>query len=314
MTKRIAIQLYGHLRSYKQTYKSIFDNIVNANPDVKFDIFIHTWDELDSIQVMPHYEKDKKIAGLKLYDNEIEEVKDLYKPKKLIVEKQLELSDVQISRTKELNYDINLSQANLNVCHSFCSVNRLRLEYEKENSIVYDLVITTRPDIVYYDSLRFTPFYEKTQGWHLYNEDEINNRIFSTYINGVLQVINSDVYVPGIDLLLLSTPSAMDKIAKWEDNITEYINIRPEFAICKMIKYEGLKHSYFVYEKDKCWTILRYCVGGKTCLLQTFAEFLYNKIKRFLINSKTYCRNTYLNVTTYKSKETLEQYINNHLK
>ena len=43
---RIAIYLYGHMRTYKNTYKKFLENIVNPNikDGWKIDIFIHTWD------------------------------------------------------------------------------------------------------------------------------------------------------------------------------------------------------------------------------------------------------------------------------
>lgn len=47
--KHIAIQLFGHLRTYEKLAPYFIKNVVNENAldGYKIDIFIHTWDELD---------------------------------------------------------------------------------------------------------------------------------------------------------------------------------------------------------------------------------------------------------------------------
>ena len=44
--KRLAIQFFGHTRTYKKTYESFLKNIVEPNlkDGWQIDIFIHTWD------------------------------------------------------------------------------------------------------------------------------------------------------------------------------------------------------------------------------------------------------------------------------
>ena len=50
MTKKIAVQMFGHLRTFEHTYKSFFENLINPNKEdgYEIDIFIHTWDKLEA--------------------------------------------------------------------------------------------------------------------------------------------------------------------------------------------------------------------------------------------------------------------------
>lgn len=255
--KKIAIQLYGHLRTFDKTAQTLQKYIIDANPNIEFDIFIHTWDELDSVQKMPHYEKGNTFAGKTLTEEQRQKVLDLYKPKKIIIEPQIELTSEQKDIVTSSNYDMKLATVFRNISHTFCSVNTLRQKYEKETGNQYDLVIVTRPDIIFYDKLNLTPFYEKNCGWNFFDENTLKDYVFSTYINGVHSVINPEKYVAGIDLLMFAHPEVLNKLAKWEENINSCLDLWAEFAIVKMLNKFNLKHSYFVYEKDKFWTITR---------------------------------------------------------
>ena len=85
--KRLAIQFFGHTRTYKKTYESFFKNIVEPNlkDGWEVDIFIHTWDMSSSSDKSWH-------NGMDLFDinplnqNDIEDIKRIYSPKSFLVE------------------------------------------------------------------------------------------------------------------------------------------------------------------------------------------------------------------------------------
>lgn len=132
--KKIAIQLYGHLRTFEQTAQTLYMYIIDANPDIEFDIFIYTWDEIDSVQQMPHYEKRESFAGKSLTEEQLNKIQELYHPKKISIEHQIELTPKQKAIVTSSNYDIKLATVFRNISHTFCSVNFLRQEYEKQTN------------------------------------------------------------------------------------------------------------------------------------------------------------------------------------
>ncbi|WP_086304117.1 hypothetical protein [Campylobacter devanensis] len=85
--KRLAIQFFGHTRTYKKTYESFFKNIVEPNlkDGWQIDIFIHTWDMSSSSDRSWHNGKDLFDIN-PLNQNDIEDIKRIYSPKSFLVE------------------------------------------------------------------------------------------------------------------------------------------------------------------------------------------------------------------------------------
>ena len=79
----IAIQLFGHLRTFEQASSSFLQNVVEVNKadghDV--DIFIHTWDELDHSTVNYRNPNGECLTDTRLLDSEFEIAQRLYRPK-----------------------------------------------------------------------------------------------------------------------------------------------------------------------------------------------------------------------------------------
>ncbi|MBR6612688.1 MAG: hypothetical protein IKK93_10720, partial [Campylobacter sp.] len=153
---RIAIYLYGHMRTYKNTYKKFLENIVNPNikDGWKIDIFIHTWDIFSITD--PNSWQDKQnlfptLNNKKLTQTDMNEIINIYNPKKIVFEPD--------NGRPAQRY------------HKVRAVNQLRLDYEKEHNIKYDFFITTRPDIYF-----LKPFilnvYLKFYATHQYFKDK----------------------------------------------------------------------------------------------------------------------------------------------
>ncbi|MEB2807341.1 hypothetical protein Q9Q60_05345 [Campylobacter upsaliensis] len=85
---KLAICFMGHLRTYKQTYESFLENILKPNLEdamwEEIDIFIHTWDTFEKSGFAWH-EQNKEIDGVKITEQVICEVKQIYKPKKCLL-------------------------------------------------------------------------------------------------------------------------------------------------------------------------------------------------------------------------------------
>ena len=149
MTKRLAIQLFGHLRTFEQTYDSFYKNVIlpNKKNGYLIDVFIHTWDEIEYEAPQWHSEGCEYLRGKKLSKEQIDILLKRYQPKKYEITPQLQ-TDLNISfdeftggKTSYLNV--------INVYYTKYRVNQLRLEYEKEQNIKYNWVMNTRCDIFY---------------------------------------------------------------------------------------------------------------------------------------------------------------------
>ena len=85
--KRLAIQFFGHTRTYEKTYESFFKNIVESNvkDGWQIDIFIHTWDMSSSSDGSWYNRQDLFDIHL-LSQDDIENIRKIYNPKVFLVE------------------------------------------------------------------------------------------------------------------------------------------------------------------------------------------------------------------------------------
>ncbi|WP_096018542.1 hypothetical protein [Campylobacter lanienae] len=85
--KRLAIQFFGHTRTYKKTYESFFKYIVEPNQQDgwEIDIFIHTWDMSSSSSGSWHEGQDM-FDIYPLSQSDIDDIKQIYNPKAILIE------------------------------------------------------------------------------------------------------------------------------------------------------------------------------------------------------------------------------------
>ena len=248
MSKRIAIQLFGHLRSFRITYKSLIKNIVESNKKdgYEVDIFIHTWAETDHSDVVWHNPSGKK-RGAAVTENIKNEIYKFYKPKKILVEKQLEAKS-----------DVKDGKRVLNLAYTVYKSSELRHEYQKETSVLYDYVIVTRPDILFYKPFRLNSFlsvYEK------YNMEIPQNALFVPYyfgneINNTNESIIYDKrFILNFDLLFWGDETVIDKAT----NIYSSLNLENIYSQL-WYRYwvdEHLNPIRIKYDERMCFSIIR---------------------------------------------------------
>jgi hypothetical protein len=150
MPKRIAVQLFGHLRSFRRTYKSFLKHVVEANKvdGYEVDIFIHTWTETDHSDIVWH-NPTGKTRGSTVTDMVINEIQRYYNPKKIVIETQIDTIDYQFVRKWEGPTITTSYKHIINTAYTVYKSSELRREYAKERTIKYDYVIVTRPDILF---------------------------------------------------------------------------------------------------------------------------------------------------------------------
>lgn len=140
---KIAVCLFGHLRTYKYCYKFLKENLLDL---YDCDVFMHTWSTLSRTQKGGRNELISDNSTLKLKD----EIIKLYNLKDILIEEQ---------KNNESEYGIVMSEINTplslfgmhNMFYSNFKANQLREEYQKKYNVQYDYVICTRPDVILYE-------------------------------------------------------------------------------------------------------------------------------------------------------------------
>ena len=207
MKKRLAIQLFGHVRTFKDAAPSFFKNIISANhnDDYEIDIFIHTWSEVE------HNTINYRIDGTdttELKKTDKQELLNIYRPVSLLIESQLPINEkVIIEKTTGASRSI---KGIYNNSYTTFKVNELRQKYEKEHNVKYDWVIQTRPDILFLSPFKIDDFFQK------YNELNIEPGAYALYFahnifnGGAIKVADPHL-IPGTDLIYFSSPEVMNK-------------------------------------------------------------------------------------------------------
>ncbi|MBM0637674.1 hypothetical protein LNU06_06890 [Campylobacter sp. VicNov18] len=141
MGKKLAVHLFGALRTYSQTYESFFSNIIDVNKQDgwEIDIFLHTWDQFDTGSAHSHI-KYPGLTGVKIGIHDIENIIGIYQPKQYLIEPPI------LDATKSGMY-ITLEK-----------VNSLKLDYEQKHNIKYNYHLYTRPDIMFFKPLKIDEY------------------------------------------------------------------------------------------------------------------------------------------------------------
>ena len=140
---KIAIQLFGHMRTYKQCYRALFDNLISQ---YDCDVFIHTWDKIDhNTTVWHNYHVTSNDGPEKLKSDII----NTYNPKKICMESQ---NPVDMGCVTANGYQISKFGIK-SMLYGMSMANDLRKQYQKETGVEYNVVIVTRPDIILHKPL-----------------------------------------------------------------------------------------------------------------------------------------------------------------
>jgi len=139
---KIAVQFFGHLRTFEETHGFTMTNLIER---YDCDIFMHTWDEIDSSTLA----WNNKLQYKK--DISWDTVENIYKPKKLKIEHQ-EIKEDQIVASLDGSRKTSLNGMKF-MFYSMEQANKLRHDYEQETGTKYDIVLCIRPDIAVYSFL-----------------------------------------------------------------------------------------------------------------------------------------------------------------
>lgn len=227
-----ALLLHGHMRTFDKCFPELEKNLLSKySPD----IFIHTWNLLDSTTASWYKGETSESS----YVNEDEIIKT-YNPKNIIVEAQ--------RMPDETNKLINSSNLFGFSCmyESLSKSCDLKSQYEKKNEFKYDLVIKIRPDI--FLQSEFPTF-------------EINElERYDIFIAGNKKNSHPksiDDYL-AVDIINAGKSENMDKTCDLYYNIKSYFSEENnENGFIKYVKDIGFKYKMLSYDYNSHWHIKR---------------------------------------------------------
>ncbi|WP_294612025.1 hypothetical protein [uncultured Gilliamella sp.] len=291
-SKRIAIQLFGHLRTFEYTFESFNKYLLKENilDDYQIDIFIHTWNELDHATINYRNLDGKALTDKSLTNEELSLVNKLYQPKKIVVESQLDCQDEVL--IEKIGRFPRAKKGCLNNSYTIYIVNKLRNEYELENNIHYDWVIVTRPDIFFKSPFRIDNIISCYVNFGLKIPDKAIFHGFNPFGRGNL--IEDPRFLAGSDLIFFGKPENIDKSSSLYTEFND--NIFPENFYCMEVWWAN-----FWKKKEMTLFPINYRHGPdfdviKTEMLQdnklsrnSKSRYFKRIILRFLLSLFPYC-------------------------
>lgn len=142
--KKIALCISGYLRTFKDCYPSILENVIQDN-DV--DIFIHTYDKLG------HSKGWRDPIDLS-EDIDLEFLQSLPNLKVLVTQKWDDIK-YQFEKFRKFQPEVTNINVIATIFWKILQCNELKKQYEKENNFVYDIVIRTRGDQIFLKKINF---------------------------------------------------------------------------------------------------------------------------------------------------------------
>lgn len=256
---RVAIEFYGHLRTFKKAAPSIRKYLIDQynNPD----IFIHTWDKTDHSDVVWHNLEGQR-RGNEVTKEDLEFLDATYSPKKILVEPQLTLAENHKYMMRMTENPTSLSMIT-NVFYTKWRANELRKEYEKSKNVQYDFVIQARLDLYFNKAFDIKKYinYRTIIHKNPLNID-ISNKFFFAADKWIkVHKCNDLLFAGGSDVMYFATPSTMDKALSLYNNLdnfdleNEYFS-NENLMLRNLIK-EGLEPIQVYFEKDIDFGVLR---------------------------------------------------------
>lgn len=143
---KVAVCISGLLRSFEQTFESLF---VNLTDQFDCDFFIHTWETMGSHD--RHF--DYKVSGINVKNIE-SKIQAIYNPKNLIIEPRKQFHYSELMRQRNQGRDNN---GLLSMFYKILECNKLKSAYENQYNFKYDCVIRYRADMLIQSKIIIDP-------------------------------------------------------------------------------------------------------------------------------------------------------------
>jgi hypothetical protein len=209
---KVAFQIFGHLRTFVRCAESLRLHLLDRYPDR--DLFLHTWDRLDSETVSHH----APVCEPKPVDDAVlAQVRAAYAPTRMLVETQ------HPREMGILGFDNGKRIAISGIAYMFASMqraNQLREAYSAETGARYDVVVAVRPDLALYRALELERFLDYCRPPILAHDE--TDRIRFAAFGPVPLILNDFRGLPATDLLFFGRPDVMTRVLRLADDYERY--------------------------------------------------------------------------------------------
>jgi hypothetical protein len=236
MKNKVALLLFGHMRTYEECFQNLKMNLIDSlNPD----IFIHTWDEIESTTTSWH---KANMDNYIISNNEKKHIHGLYHPKKIEFENQKKLAN-----DSELLINGMSVEGQKFMMYSLFKANEMKKKYEAANNITYDIVIKLRPDVLLKEPIM--NFCKNDQ----YNDNEV------LLCGNKVKFGNKLASYRALDVISISNSKTMDLVAGIYNKSHDYLS-RELYKHSTFIDYL-IEHDIDIniskYNYQKKWIIKR---------------------------------------------------------
>lgn len=250
---KIAVQLFGHLRTYDKCAGSLRKYLLNR---YDCDVFAHTWSTLDHNTQTWHRHKMRTSP---ICSSEIKaRLKRQWgdRVKQVLVETQ------EYEDRGGITTVINADQHEISVfgvCgmfHSMAEANRLREEYAKQRGIDYDFVVCVRPDIL------LKKRFDIEEHIRYLSAEEIA-RGFFTVGNALTATVRGLKDMGMTDVLFFARPRLMSDVFAARSQFTAKLKAQkivdhgPEYFLIEMVEELGYAAYVLQYGFNEDFEILR---------------------------------------------------------
>lgn len=236
---KIAIQLFGHMRTFQKCSLSLFSNLIQY---YDCDLFIHTWSDLNYKVSEPLDSQQQEKFKEKILNE--------YQPKLLKIEKQSPFDHETLLSPDHMLKDqgfLSTPQDGItNMLYSMYTVNQLRKSHEHLYNIKYDYVIFIRPDIMLHEQFNIS-LYEQE---FLFNPNTV-----VAFLDRLLLILHNDRFdaIPlTSDLFLLTKPDIASRLFKslpkpesYYSNFFHKTGFCAEKIFQEYVKQQGIALRYY---------------------------------------------------------------------
>ena len=237
---KLAVCLFGHLRTFKQCAPFLRKNLLNK---CDYDLFMHTWTTLD------HNTKSWHDTTPMKGETNRQEVIDTYGELKGLEIEEQEPQDwgVVTSKPNCVRKETQMSIFGIDAMyHSIREANRLQEAYATQNNIKYDLVLFIRPDIWLKKPVDLKKILE------VISQQDIEQGFF-TCANEMSKLVRGFESLGGNDCLFFATPHVISDVVKNTTQIASRLQQSNKIEYCP--EYELIK---LVIERS--WTPYKVCL------------------------------------------------------
>ena len=216
---KVAVQIFGHLRTFERCAPTLKEHLLNRYPS--HDVFLHTWDRLESETVTHH---ERFCMPSPIDEHTIAAILTHYHPKRMAIEPQAprEMGELVIANSKRISVS--------GIRYMFTTMqraNQLRERYSSETGTKYDVVVMVRPDIALHRPLDLDLFMAYSRPPTLPTDETTRTR-YAAFGPSPL-ILNDFRGLPATDLLFFARPDVMTRVLKLADDVDQY-DMRAEVA------------------------------------------------------------------------------------